>query len=163
MRVDSVMPHNLDGDGFIEYQILQGMTVEGYWLSVQSGQEQAEDWEKHGHPIPTAKLTDDQKGWAKADHCDHYQKETARWRIPFPARRARSCQPVGISRSGTCSTGHARTAKSPSTYCGAIAGICAHCTSATTAARSSSSLPVSTNAKLTDDNEPKEQHDNTQQ
>jgi hypothetical protein len=81
MRVDGVMPHKLDGDGFIEYRILQGMTLEGYWLSVQSGQDQAEDWEKHGTPVPTDRLTADQKGWAKADHFDHFQKETARWRI----------------------------------------------------------------------------------
>ena len=81
MRVDSVMPHDMDGDGFIEYQILQAMTEDGYWLSVIAGQEQAEDWEKHGHPIATDKLTADQKGWAKADHFDHYQKETARWQI----------------------------------------------------------------------------------
>lgn len=81
LRVDGVMPHDMDGDGFIEFQILQGMTEEGYWLSVQSGQEQAEDWEKNGVPVPTERLTDDQKGWAKADHYDHYLKETARWRV----------------------------------------------------------------------------------
>ena len=34
MRVDGVMPHDMDGDGFIEFQILQAMTEEGYWLSV---------------------------------------------------------------------------------------------------------------------------------
>src|SRR3954469_10447189 len=88
MRVSGVMPHDLDGIGFIEYQILQGMTEEGYWMSVQSGQEQAEDWEANGTPIPTAKLTDDQKGWAKADHYDHYQKETARWR-PIPGKESK--------------------------------------------------------------------------
>jgi hypothetical protein len=88
MRIDGVLPHNLDGDGFIEYLILQAMTEEGYWLSIQSGQEQAEDWEKNGTPIATAHLTDDQKGWAKADHFDHYQKETARWRkVPGKASK----------------------------------------------------------------------------
>jgi hypothetical protein len=81
MRVEGVMPHEADGDGFIEYQILHGMTEEGYWLSVASGQSQAEDWEANGVPIPTDRLTDDQKGWAKADFFDHYNKETARWRI----------------------------------------------------------------------------------
>lgn len=90
MRIDGVMPHKLDGNGFIEYQILQGMTVEGYWLSVQSGQEQAEDWEANGTPIPTDKLTADQKGWAKADHYDHFVKETARWRVtPGKASKVR--------------------------------------------------------------------------
>jgi len=78
---DGTMPHDMDGDGWIEYMILQGMTEEGYWMSVRSGQEQAEDWEAHGVPVPTDRLTDDQKGWAKADHYDHYTKETARWRI----------------------------------------------------------------------------------
>jgi hypothetical protein len=88
MRVNGVMPHDMDGIGFIEYQILQGMTEEGYWLSVQSGQEQAEDWEANGTPIPTERLTDDQKGWAKADHFDHYQREIARWRtVPGKASK----------------------------------------------------------------------------
>jgi hypothetical protein len=81
MRVEGVMPHDMDGDGFIEYQILHGMTEGGYWLSVHAGQEQAEDWEANGVPVPTERLTDDQKGWAKADHYDHYTKEHARWRI----------------------------------------------------------------------------------
>src|SRR3954470_23520925 len=81
LRVDGVMPHDMDGDGFIEYQILQGMTGEGYWLSVQSAQEQDEYWEPKGTPIPTDRLTADQKGWATADHYNHYLKETARWRI----------------------------------------------------------------------------------
>lgn len=80
MRVDGVMPHDTEDGGFIEYQILQAMTEDGYWLSVISGQEQAEDWEANGVPIPTDKLTADQKGWAKADHYDHFQRETARWR-----------------------------------------------------------------------------------
>jgi hypothetical protein len=81
MRVDGVMPHNLPGNGFIEYQILQGMTEDGYWSSVENGQEQAEDWEANGAPVLTERLTDDQKGWAKADHYDHYQREIARWRV----------------------------------------------------------------------------------
>ena len=80
LRVDGVMPHDMDEGGFIEFQILQAMTEEGYWLSVISGQEQALDWEKNGTPIPTERLTADQKGWAKADHFGHYQHETARWR-----------------------------------------------------------------------------------
>jgi hypothetical protein len=80
MRVDGVMPHDMDGDGWIEYMILQGMTVEGYWMSVSNGELQAEEYAASGVPMPTDRLTDDQKGWAKADHYDHFQKETARWR-----------------------------------------------------------------------------------
>jgi hypothetical protein len=90
MRVEGVMPHDMEGDGFIEFQILQGMTEEGYWLSVQTGQEQAEDWEANGVPIATANLTDDQKGWAKADHYDHYTHELSRWRkIPGKASKVK--------------------------------------------------------------------------
>jgi hypothetical protein len=81
MRVEGVMPHDMDGNGFIEFKILQAMTEDGYWLSVIEGQAQAEDWEKNGHPVATSALTDDQKGWAKADYWDHFQKETARWII----------------------------------------------------------------------------------
>ena len=81
MRVEGIMPHDMEGDGFIEYQILQAMTEDGYWLSVLAGEEVAEDYAAHGIPISTANLTDDQKGWAKADHYDHYLKETARWRV----------------------------------------------------------------------------------
>jgi hypothetical protein len=78
---DGLMPHEQEGDRWIEYMILQGMTEEGYWLSVSSGQVLAEDYEANGVPVPTDRLTADQKGWAKADHYDHFQKETARWRI----------------------------------------------------------------------------------
>jgi hypothetical protein len=81
MRVEGIMPHDMEGDGFIEFQILQGMTEEGYWKSVANGEEQADDYVSNGIPIPTDKLTADQKGWAKADHYDHFQKETARWRV----------------------------------------------------------------------------------
>jgi hypothetical protein len=81
MRVEGVMPHDMEGSGFIEYQILQAMTEDGYWMSVVEGQAQAEDWEANGTPIATDKLTADQKGWAKADHYDHFLKETARWRV----------------------------------------------------------------------------------
>ena len=88
MRVESIMPHDMDDIGFIEYQILQAMTEEGYWLSVQAGEEVAEDYAANGLPISTANLTDDQKGWAKADHYDHFNKETARWR-PVPGKESK--------------------------------------------------------------------------
>ena len=77
---DGLMPHEQEGDGWIEFMILQGMTEDGYWMSVSSGQVQAEDYAANGVPVPTDRLTADQKGWAKADHYDHFQKETARWR-----------------------------------------------------------------------------------
>ena len=43
LRVDGVMPHDMDEGGFIEFQILQAMTVDEYWLSIVNGQEQAID------------------------------------------------------------------------------------------------------------------------
>lgn len=79
------MPHDAEGDGFIEYLILQGMTEDAYWLNVEAGEAQALDIEEHGKPIPTERLTADQKGWAKADHYDHFLKEIARWR-PVPGK-----------------------------------------------------------------------------
>jgi hypothetical protein len=88
MRDNGHMPHEEAGDGFIEYLILNGMTEDTYWLNVESGEEQAADIEEHGIPIPTDKLTDDQKGWAKAEHFDHFLKETARWR-PVPDKESK--------------------------------------------------------------------------
>jgi len=85
MRDNGTMPHEYDGDGFIEYLILNGMSEETYWLNVTAGEEQALDIAENGMPIPTDKLTNDQKGWAKADHYDHFVKETARWR-PVPGK-----------------------------------------------------------------------------
>jgi hypothetical protein len=77
MRVEGTMPHDLPGDGWIEFQILEQMTEAGYWLSVERS---AIEIEQNGLPLRTEQLTPDQKGWAKMEHYDHYHKETARWR-----------------------------------------------------------------------------------
>ncbi len=85
MRDNGDMPHDMEGDGFLEYLILNGMTEDIYWLNVSAGEDQALDIEKNGIPLRTDQLTNDQKGWAKADHYDHFIKETARWR-PIPGK-----------------------------------------------------------------------------
>jgi hypothetical protein len=90
MRVDHgngrnhvrIMPHDLPGeDAFEDYLILQGMTQEDYWQSVAAGERVAVDLEENGRPFRTSELTDDQRGWAKGEFFDHYQRETSRWRI----------------------------------------------------------------------------------
>lgn len=80
MRENGAMPHELNDDGFIEFLILNGMTEDIYWLNVNAGEQQAIDIEENGIPVQSDKLTADQKGWAKADHYDHFLNEMARWR-----------------------------------------------------------------------------------
>lgn len=81
LREGGQMPHEFDDEGFIEYLILNGMTEDGYWTSVEAGEAQAADIAKNGMPLRTDQLTHDQKGWAKAEHFERFQQEDiARWR-----------------------------------------------------------------------------------
>ena len=83
---DALLAHELRNGDFAEYLILNGMSEDGYWLSVEAGEKQAADIEANGIPLRTEQLTNDQKGWAKAEFYDHFRKEdTARWR-PVPGK-----------------------------------------------------------------------------
>lgn len=91
LRLDGevkLMPHELDEIDFIEWKILNGMTDEGYEESVRLGDAFLADIRENGRPIPTDKLTDDQKGWAKSDYYEHYTNEFARWK-PVPGKASK--------------------------------------------------------------------------
>jgi hypothetical protein len=73
------MPHNLGEEEFLEWQILNAMSEDAYWESVKLGEEFVQFIIDHGRPVSTDNLTDDQKGWAKADFPQHFHNEMARW------------------------------------------------------------------------------------
>lgn len=83
-----IMPHELPEEEFIEWKILNGMSDKAYEESVKLGDAFLADIKENGIPIPTDKLTADQRGWAKADHPEHYTNEIARWK-PIPGKASK--------------------------------------------------------------------------
>jgi hypothetical protein len=87
------LPHELpQADMFVAWLIEQGMTREDYELTLESVKTYLQQITQYGYPIPTAKLTNDQAGWARADHLLHYNNPFAKWFIdsdkpskPIPA------------------------------------------------------------------------------
>jgi hypothetical protein len=82
LRVNGTMPDELPQEEFLEWLILNGMTEEDYKASVKLGEAFLAAVKEHGRPIPTDKLDPDQRGWAQAEHPQHYNNEIARW-VPF--------------------------------------------------------------------------------
>jgi hypothetical protein len=75
-----IMPHELPEVEFIEWKILNGMSDEGYKESVRLGDDFLEDIKDNGIPLPTDKLSSDQRGWAKVEYPEHFNNEIARWK-----------------------------------------------------------------------------------
>jgi hypothetical protein len=89
---DGKLPHEMPEEDFLCWQIEQGMTEEDYQLTLDSVAGYLEQITQYGYPVLTAKLTDDQAGWARADHKLHYDNPLAKWFIredkpsrPIPA------------------------------------------------------------------------------
>lgn len=67
------LPHELDNKKRWEkWMILQGMTEACYWHNVFNGEQFAKRNVKEFKRLPTNKLTNDQRGWAKLDHPIHF-------------------------------------------------------------------------------------------
>jgi hypothetical protein len=97
MRVEGVMPHDMDGDGFIEYQILHGMTEGGYWLSVHYTKEHAR-WRIH--PGKSSKVTPATLRYAVhdlvyRDHCDCEEPKYVLWGHRWDLRPLHQCHNCG--------------------------------------------------------------------
>jgi hypothetical protein len=91
-KINDKLPHELPEEDFLCWQIEQGMTEEDYQITIDSIAEYMKKITTYGFPVPTAKLNDDQAGWARADHKIHYDNPLAKWFInpdkksrPFPA------------------------------------------------------------------------------
>lgn len=86
------LPHERKPGWFLEYLIREGMTEEDYEKNVKIGNGFAKLAEHRGDPIPTSKLTPDQRGWAMYHFAQHFRDPSARWfinpnkpAIPTPA------------------------------------------------------------------------------
>lgn len=77
----TILPHELEGDGFVEWMILNGTTEEGYRESLKRGEEYLRALQHTGKlPLRTEQLTSDQRGWAMSEYREHFDKPMARWR-----------------------------------------------------------------------------------
>lgn len=131
------LPHTLRQEEFTAWMIEQGMTREDYDLTLESVKSYLEQIRQYGYPIPTAKLTDDQAGWARADNKLHYDNPFAKWFInkdkpsrPIPAnyrlrrsrdiREACDCADEGIEDYGEWGTFHDGRALYQCEECGEV-------------------------------------------
>jgi hypothetical protein len=68
------LPHELDSkQRWEKWMILQGMKEDCYWRNIYKGEEFALREKKDFKRRSTAQLTDDQRGWAKLDHPQHFE------------------------------------------------------------------------------------------
>lgn len=91
-------PHEMSEAAFLTYLIKEGMLEEDYQENMERGAAFARDMQTYGKPLTTAKLSDDQRGWAKNDHPTHFHGDRPRWFI----------NPAKLSRPLPASTGFIR-------------------------------------------------------
>lgn len=75
-----------DEEEMLIFLIKEGMTEEDYQRNILVGDHFGRILDEYGKPVPTKKLSDDQRGWAKAQHPAHFNKPRAKWFITDPNR-----------------------------------------------------------------------------